>query len=120
MKKLLSIMLFLSIAYLIAITALAAGQASEYEAEVYTVPEALADPEVLDFLMTHGKLGELYQAQEEIRAAHPGAPVITDEAMKAIAQKYGLEPPQEADSGVMDNGTIVVRRGGSSRPAQGD
>lgn len=120
MKKILSIILSLSMIFTISVTALAAEPVVE-NVEQLSVSVALTDPEILNFLIENDELNELYQAQEEIRNSQYdttatyareslGIPNISAKDVQNVSEKYNLQLPSETVSDVIDNGTMNIQR----------
>ncbi len=123
MKKFLSIILSICIIFTIftmPATALVVEPAVE-NVEQLSVSAALADPEILNFLIENDELNELYKAQEEIRnfqyditAAYTRESLgnfnISANDVQNVSEKYNLQLPSETVSKVIDNGTINIQR----------
>ncbi len=120
MKKFLSIILSICIIFTMPATALVVEPAVE-NVEQLSVSAALADPEILNFLIENDELNELYKAQEEIRnfqydttAAYTRESLgnfnISANDVQNVSEKYNLQLPSETVSEVIDNGTINIQR----------
>lgn len=66
MKKVFSTILVVAILLSMTISAYAT-EVSDHSLEEMSVPEAMSNAEIVNFLISTGEIDEFYQAQEEIR-----------------------------------------------------
>lgn len=120
MKKLLSVILSLVLTFLISITAFAAGPTSE-RVDQLSVSAALSDAEIVNFLIEHDELNDLYQIQKEIQDSLCNVSVtyarevlgvsdISVNDVQSLNEEYNLQLPNENISGIVDNGTVNIQR----------
>ena len=120
MKKILSTILVVAILLSMTISAYAT-EVSDHLLEETSVPEAMSNAEIVNFLISTGEIDEFYQAQEEIRNCQYettatyareafGFDSISSMEVNTLTEKYNLQLPLESGNGFIDNGTINVQR----------
>lgn len=120
MKKILSIVLSIAMLFTMSTTTLATEPVGDIVEQI-SVSTALTDPEIVNFLIENDELDDLYQVQEEIRdTQYATTAIYTRESLgihnisasdvQNISDKYNLQIPYEDFSGVVDNGTINIKR----------
>ena len=120
MKKILSTILVVAILLSMTISAYAT-EVSDHLLEEMSVPEAMSNAEIVNFLISTGEIDEFYQAQEEIRNCQYettatyareafGFDSISSMEVNTLTEKYNLQLPLESGNGFIDNGTINVQR----------
>ena len=120
MKKVFSTILVVAILLSMTISAYAT-EVSDHSLEEMSVPEAMSNAEIVNFLISTGEIDEFYQAQEEIRNCQYettatyareafGFDSISSMEVNTLTEKYNLQLPLESGNGFIDNGTINVQR----------
>ena len=120
MKKILSTILVVAILLSMTISAYAT-EVSDHLLEEMSVPKAMSNAEIVNFLISTGEIDEFYQAQEEIRNCQYettatyareafGFDSISSMEVNTLTEKYNLQLPLESGNGFIDNGTINVQR----------
>ena len=120
MKKVFSTILVVAILLSMTISAYAT-EVSDHLLEEMSVPEAMSNAEIVNFLISTGEIDEFYQAQEEIRNCQYettatyareafGFDSISSMEVNTLTEKYNLQLPLESGNGFIDNGTINVQR----------
>lgn len=116
-KKMISLVLVLALVVGICPAAFATGET----VEEYKPSVALADQEIMDYLVEHNKLHELMQAQDEIRnvqyeqtancisMSNQDISISIDDVANIVG-RYDLQLPNETADGIIDNGAISVKR----------
>lgn len=89
--------------------------------EKMSVTEAFADPEVLRFLRETDKLDEFFSIQEQLRDSEYAATAncvnetfetsyVTASDIEKITEEFELLLPNESFPGIIDNGTMAVKK----------
>ncbi len=119
-KKLLASILSVVLLFSTSMNVLAADSLS-VETEQLTIEEALADESIVEYLVEHDELEEVYQLQDELEEAQYNrsaaylrevfdVPDVSSEDVEELSEKYDLQLPNENVEGTIDNGIINVQR----------
>lgn len=121
MKKFITILLSLCMVLSTSLLSFASESDNSVVISQLSVPEALADSSIVDFLNDTGEMTELLEAQKEIRAYFyqtasnytNSTNILSDVSpsdVQEISEQYALSLPSETETGTIDNGTLYVEK----------